>query len=73
MIKVLHRGLKFAIVPLKLDISQLLTDFKSFERTMVWQEYWYGKDSDPYIPPIFKPKKRVEGSSYRRAMYSSVF
>ena len=57
MIKVLNRGLKFAIVPLKLDISQLITDFKSFERTMVWQEYWYGKDSDPNIPPIFKPKK----------------
>ena len=57
MLKVLNRGLKFAILPLKLDISQVLTDFKRFERTMVWKEYWFGKDSEPFVPPIFRQKK----------------
>lgn len=41
MIKVLNRGLKFAITPLKLDITQILTDFRWFERTMVWKAFWF--------------------------------
>lgn len=41
MIKVLNRGLKFAITPLKLDITQILTDFRRFERTMVWKAFWF--------------------------------
>ena len=58
MDRVLNRGLKFAIMPLKLDITQVLTDFRRFERAMVWKEFWYGKDSEePYVPPIFKQKK----------------
>ena len=58
MDKVLNRGLKFAILPLKLEITQVLTDFRIFERAMVWKEFWYGKESDePYVPPIFKKKK----------------
>ena len=39
MDKVLNRGLKFAIMPLKLDITQVLTDFRRFERDMVWKEF----------------------------------
>ena len=58
MTKVLNRGLKFALLPLKLDISQVLTDFRRFERTMIWKEFWFGKDSEPYIPQIFKQKKQ---------------
>ena len=58
MEKVLNRGLKFCIQPHKLDLTQLLVDFKSFERTMVWQEFWYGrKQEGEYNPPIFKTKK----------------
>ena len=55
---VLNRGLKFAIQPLKLDITQVLTDFTRFEQNMVWKEFWFGKESeDTYAPPIFKRKK----------------
>ena len=58
MEKVLNRGLKFAILPLKLDITQVLTDFQRFERTILWKEFWFGKDSDePKVPLIFKRKK----------------
>ena len=57
MVKVLNRGLKFSVLPLKLNITQVLADFKRFERTMVWKEYWFGKDKEPYVPPIFKQKK----------------
>ena len=64
MQKVLNRGLNFAILPLKLDLTQVLVDFKRFERTMIWQEFWFGKtqESEEYKPPIFKEKK--EQSSY---------
>ena len=58
MVKVLNKGLKFAITPLRLDITQVLTEFKRFERTLVWHEFWYGQDSEePYKPPLFKQKK----------------
>ena len=69
MIKVLNRGLKFAVMPLKLDITQVLTDFKRFERTMVWREYWFGKESNvTYKPPLFKHKRTIspENILYQR-------
>ena len=55
---VLNRGLNFCVLPLKLDITQILVEFRQFERTVVWQEYWH--DADQNAPPnrrIFKSKK----------------
>jgi hypothetical protein len=66
MVKVLNRGLKFAIVPLKLDITQILTEFRRFERTMVWYEFWFGRRTEEsYKPPIFKAKKSNFPRNYR--------
>ena len=59
MENVLNKGLKFAVLPLKLDIAQILTDFRRFERTMLWKEFWFGKDSEEaYNPPMFKKRKQ---------------
>ena len=58
MENVLNRGLKFAIIPHKLDITQVLTEFRRFERTMVWTEFGFGKpQGEQYEPPLFKQKK----------------
>ena len=38
MENVLNRGLKFAIIPHKLDITQVLTEFRRFDRTMHYAE-----------------------------------
>ena len=58
MEKVLNRGLKFCIQSLKLDLTQVLVDFQRFERTMIWQEFWFGREKEEEIkPPIFKNKK----------------
>ena len=57
MEKVLNRGLNFAIMPLKLNMTQVLVDYKQFERTIIWQEFWFGRDKVVYKPPIFKTKK----------------
>ena len=53
MEKVLNRGLKFAILPLQLDITQVLTEFKHFERTLMWKKFWSGRDAEEsYTEPI---------------------
>ena len=58
MLKVLNRGLKFAVLPVKLDITQILTDFRRFERTVVWKEFWFGNENtESYDPPMFRKKK----------------
>ena len=58
MESVLNRGLNFCILPLNLDITQILVDFNRFERTMRWQEFWHGKLKEGEVnPPIFKLRK----------------
>ena len=39
MENLLNRGFNFSILPLKLDLTQVLVDFKRFERSVIWQEY----------------------------------
>ena len=41
MEELLHLGHNFAVLPFKLDITQILVDFKKFEITMTWHEFWY--------------------------------
>ena len=66
MVKVLNKGLKFAITQLSLDITQILTEFKRFERTMVWNEFWYGHNiEEPYKPPLFKQRKSSFSRNHR--------
>ena len=52
MTKLLERGLDFSVLPNKMDLTQVLTDFKSFERKMVWTE-----DQIDYEKPIFPTTK----------------
>ena len=46
MEQLLNRGLNFSILPNKMDLTQVLTDFKRFERSVVWHEFWYGREKD---------------------------
>ena len=58
MEKLLNRGLNFAILPLKLDITQVLVDYKKFERSAIWHEFWFGREREEgYKEPIFKTSK----------------
>ena len=57
---VLNWGLKLAVLPLKLDITQLLTDFRKFERTMVWHEFLFERESeDTYESPLFRQNNQI--------------
>ena len=57
MEKLLNRGLKFAVLPLKLDITQVLVDYKRYERSAIWQEFWYGREGGDRKPQIFRKRK----------------
>ena len=37
----LNRGLNFAVLPHKLDMTQILRCYKRFERTIIWKEFWF--------------------------------
>ena len=50
-------GLKFALLPLKLDITQVLVDFLAYERKIVWREFFNDIEEVCYTPSIFKTKK----------------
>ena len=43
-------------MPFKLDITQILVEYKRFDRSGLWWEYHYGKEQD-YKDPIFKTLK----------------
>ena len=54
----LNRGLNFAVLPNKLDITQVLVDWKRFERTMIWREWWFGREAVQDIKePILKQRR----------------
>ena len=58
MICLLNRGLNFSVLPLKLDITQVLVDYRKYERRVIWHEFWFGRETDEeYKKPIFKTNK----------------
>ena len=58
MENLLNRGFNFSILPLKLDITQVLVDFKKFERSVIWHEYFYDSESNgDFRKRIFKSSK----------------
>ena len=54
----LNKGLNYSILPKKLDMTQVWVDYKRFERSCIWTEYWHGRDDQELRPiPIFKLQK----------------
>ena len=65
MERLLNRALNFAILPLKLDITEVLVDFNRYSRALIWHEFWHGKEEDTeYSKPIFKQKKNNLPKNY---------
>ena len=61
MKSLLERGLNFAVTPSSFNLSEILLDFRKFERKVKWKEFWYihgdGETLKDYVPPIFKSEK----------------
>ena len=65
MLNLLNRGLNFIILPYKLDITQTLVDFKRFERSIIWHEFWFGQENlEEKEKPIFKTQKNNLPKNY---------
>ena len=65
MNKVLNRGLNFCILPMNLEITQVLVDWKQFERAKIWKEYWFKRDHKEGETKIFKTKKNNLPKNYK--------
>ena len=52
MKSLLGRALNFSVLPLKLDITEVLVDFNRFARAVIWQEYWYGREKDSHLSDV---------------------
>ena len=58
MERLLNRGFNFSILPNKMDLTQVLTDYKKFERRIIWHEYHFGKDDQSEDEkPAFRTQK----------------
>ena len=58
----LNRAFNFAILPLKLDITEVLVDLYRYSRAIIWHEYWHGKEEEgdnEHFNPIFKKTKTI--------------
>ena len=66
MENLLNRGFNFSILPLKLDLTQVLVDFKRFERSVIWCKFFYGSESDGDLKTkIFKNNKTNLPTNYK--------
>ena len=57
MEKVLNRGLNFAILPNKLDITEVYVNLKRLDRAAIWQEFFYGREKITQENQIFRTHK----------------
>ena len=60
-----NRALNFAVLPMKLDITEVLVDFGKFSRAAIWTEFWHGREpEEEYVKPIFKTHKNNLPKNY---------
>jgi hypothetical protein len=46
MKNVLSKGLNFCVTPEQINVTELLVDFKEFERNMMWKEYFRDEEKE---------------------------
>jgi hypothetical protein len=60
MTRVLNRGLNFCINPLKLNLTEILVDYRKFERKLRWKEFFSDNDelqTNEWTPGVFPKEK----------------
>ena len=74
MENLLNRGLNFSILPMKLDITEVLTDYKKFERKIWWHEFWFNRENEePQEEKIFKTDKTNFPKGHQIPQHLKVF
>ena len=65
MVKLFNCGLNFIVLPYKLDITQTLVEFDRFERSIKWNEYWFGQENlEEKEKPLYKTQKNNLPKNY---------
>jgi hypothetical protein len=60
MTNLLNRGLNFCINPLKLNLTEILVDYRKFDRKLRWKEFFAEKEElqiNDWTPDIFPKEK----------------
>jgi hypothetical protein len=64
MTKILNRGLNFCVTPLTLNITEVLVDYRKYERKVKWVEFFNDQNEETdtdsvreWIPEIFRKEK----------------
>ena len=53
------------MLPLKLDLKEILVDYNRFARAAKWQEYWFGRENnEAHEKPIFQSRKNKSSSNH---------
>ena len=79
MENLLNHGLSFVPIPDKLNITQVKTDLNKYERSMLWQEFWFenepeqsNEEDTEYTKNVFKSNRMnfpKTGTSNQLKMY----
>ena len=64
MERLINKGLNFSVLPKKLDITQLLVEYKKFERWAIWTEFWFGREVQDKETKLFKTEKTNRPKNY---------
>ena len=54
MTSLLNRGFNFSILPEKNDMTLINVDLKRFKRAAIWNEFWFGRESEDQTDLILK-------------------
>ena len=59
MSRILNRGLNFCVTPTNLNVTEMLVDYRKFERKMKWKEFFSDKETeDQVVVPVVFPKEK---------------
>jgi hypothetical protein len=58
MKNVLSSGLNFCVTPDQINLTELLVDFRKFERSMTWKEYFKDEERNEEWKPEIFPKEK---------------
>ena len=74
MKKLLNRAFNFAILPLKLNITEVLVDFNRYSRAIIRHEYWHGKEEvGEHFNPILKKQNNNLPKKYSSPLALKAF
>ena len=57
MERLLNGCFNFSVLPNKLDLTHIIIDYKRYERTAIWIEFWFIREQQNLEKQIFRSHK----------------